>query len=459
MSTLIKNGTIVTAGDTYKADLLIEGSEISKIGKRLKDKADNVIDAKGQYIIPGGIDVHTHLDMPFGGTVSNDDFDTGHKAAAFGGTTTHIDFCIQGKRQSFKKALEGWHKKAEGKASIDYGFHLAITDLNKNAMAELPDLPKMGVSSIKLFMAYKNVLMVDDETMFKAMRIAADSGILTMVHAENGDVIDVLVKEALEENHTDPIWHALTRPHYAEAEATGRAIAMAGMANAPLYVVHMTCESSVDQLRLGQKRGLPVHGETCTQYFFTTERDLAKPSFEGAKYVCSPPMRTREDQRALWDAVEDGTLEVISTDHCVFKMKGQKDLGKGDFSKIPNGVPGIEDRMMMLYSEGVRKGRITLNQWVELTATNPAKLFGLYPNKGTVTVGTDADLVIWNPKAKKTISAKTHHMNVDYNLYEGRTVTGVPSKVFNRGEMIVDGEKWLGRNGRGKFLKRDKVFA
>ena len=459
MTTLIKNGTIITASEAYKADLLIEGEQISKIGKKLKDNADETVDARGHYIIPGGIDVHTHLDMPFGGTVSNDDFDTGHKAAAFGGTTSHIDFCIQGKKQSFKKALEGWHKKARDKASIDYGFHVAITDLNKKTMAELPDLPSMGVSSIKLFMAYKNVLQVDDDTMFKAMRIAADNGILTMVHAENGDVIDVLVSEALENGNTDPIWHAVTRPHYCEAEATGRAIAMSGMTNAPLYVVHMTCESAVDQLRLGQRKGLPVHGETCTQYFFVEDKDLAKPRFQGAKYVCSPPMRTKADQRALWDAIADDTLEVVSTDHCVFNFKGQKDLGKGDFSKIPNGVPGIEDRMMMLYTEGVRKGRISVNRWVELTATNPAKLFGLYPRKGTVTVGADADIVLWNPRGKKTITAKKHHMNVDYNLYEGRTVTGVPAKVFSRGEMIVDGDTWLGDGGRGKFLERSKFKA
>jgi len=457
MSTLIKNGTIVTASDTYKADLLIEGEQITKIGKKLKDNADETIDAKGHYIIPGGIDVHTHLDMPFGGTVSNDDFDTGHKAAAFGGTTSHIDFCIQGKRQSFKKALEGWHKKADGKSGIDYGFHVAITDLNKKTMAELPQLPSMGVTSIKLFMAYKGALMVDDETLFRSMRIAADNGILTMVHAENGDVIDVLVNEALEAGNTDPIYHAKTRPAHAEAEATGRAVAMAGMANAPLYVVHMTCEGALEQLRLGQKKGWNVHGETCTQYFFMTEKDLAKPRFQGAKYVCSPPMRTKADQAALWEAVADGTLEAISTDHCVFKFKGQKDMGKGDFSKIPNGVPGIEDRMMILYSEGVRKKKISLNRWVELTATNPAKLFGLYPKKGTVAVGADADIVLWNPREKKTISAKKHHMNVDYNLYEGKTVTGVPAKVFSRGELIVDGKKWLGENGRGKFLERSKV--
>jgi dihydropyrimidinase len=315
----------------------------------------------------------------------------------------------------------------------------------------------MGVTSIKLFMAYKNVLQVDDDTLFKAMRIAGEHGILTMVHAENGDVIDTLVTEALEEGNTDPIWHAVTRPHWAKAEATGRAIAISGMANAPLYVVHMTCESALDQLRLGQRRGLAVHGETCTQYFFITQKDLARPGFEGAKYVCSPPMRSTEDQRALWQAVADGTLEVVSTDHCVFNFKGQKDLGKGDFSKIPNGVPGIEDRMMMLYSEGVRKGRISINQWVELTATNPAKRFGLYPKKGTVAVGSDADLVIWNPKAKKTIRASDQHQNVDYNLYEGRTVTGVPAQVFSRGELIVDGDTWLGEKGRGQFLKRKKV--
>jgi dihydropyrimidinase len=458
VTTLIKNGTIVTAGDTTRADLLVEGDKISKIGVKLTDKADSVVDARGHYVIPGGIDVHTHLDMPFGGTVSNDDFKTGHIAAAFGGTTSHIDFCIQSKGQSFADALETWHGKARDKAGVDYGFHVAITDLNDRAMRELPSLPEQGVSSIKLFMAYKGTLMVDDETLFRAMQVAAGSGVLTMVHAENGDVIDVLVRDALAGGHTEPVWHARTRPHLAEAEATGRAVALAGMADAALYVVHMTCASAVEQLRLGQWKGLNVHGETCTQYFFMTERDLARPGFEGAKYVCSPPMRTKADGEALWEAVADGTLEIVSTDHCVFNMKGQKDLGRDDFSKIPNGVPGIEDRMMMLYDQGVRKGRLTLNRWVELTATNPAKRFGLYPYKGTVAVGADADLVLWNPKGKKTISAETHHMNVDYNLYEGRTVTGLPAKVWSRGELIVDEGAWLGEAGRGQFLHRDKVY-
>ena len=456
-TTLIKNGTIVNSGETYKADVLIDGERISRIGSSLGRKADNIVDARGQYLIPGGIDVHTHLAMPFGGTVSSDDFYTGHKGAAFGGTTTHLDFCIQGKGQSLEKSLETWHNKADDKACIDYGFHMAITDLNEKTMAEIPKLPSMGVTSIKLFMAYKGVLMVDDDTLFQAMRLAAKSGILSMVHAENGDVIDILTKEALENGNTSPAWHGRTRPHLCEAEATGRASAMAGLADAPLYVVHMTCESAVEQLRLGQKQGLKVFGETCTQYFLTSQADLERPGFEGAKYVCSPPVRTKHDQEALWNAVADGTLAVISTDHCPFNYKGQKDLGKGDFSKIPNGMPGIEDRMYMTYDRGVRKDKISMNKWVELNCTNPAKLFGLYPRKGTVTVGSDADIVLWDTKATKTVSAKTHNMNIDYNVYEGKRIRGLPTKTFRRGRLIVDDGKFLAEEGSGRFLRRERV--
>ncbi len=456
-STLIKNGTIVNSGETYKADVLIEGERISKIGSSLERKADKIVDARGNYLIPGGIDVHTHLAMPFGSTIPSDDFYTGHKAAAFGGTTTHIDCCIQGKGESFAKSIETWHNKADDKACIDYGFHMAITDLNDETIQELPKLPSMGVTSIKLFMAHKGVSQVDDDTLFQAMRIAGKSGILTMVHAENGDVIDTLVKEALEANNTSPAWHGRTRPHLCESEATGRAIAMSGLANAPLYVAHMTCESAVEQLRLGKKQGLNVHGETCTHYFMTLQTDLERQGFEGAKYVCSPPVRSRHDQEALWNAVTDGTLSVISSDHCSFNYKGQKDLGKGDFSKIPNGMPGIEDRMYMTYDRGVRKDKISMNKWVELNCTNPAKLFGLYPRKGTITVGSDADIVLWDSKATKTVSAKTHHMNVDYNAYEGKRIRGLPVKTFRRGHLIVDDGEFLADAGSGRFLRRERA--
>ncbi|MDZ7705767.1 MAG: dihydropyrimidinase [Trueperaceae bacterium] len=343
MSTLIKAGMIITASDTYQADIFIDGGKIQKIGAVLDDPADTVIPADDMYVIPGGIDVHTHLDMPFGGTNSSDNFETGHKAAAFGGTTSHIDFCLQPSGGSFADGLQIWHDKADGKACIDYGFHMAITDLNETALNELPELPAQGVTSIKMFMAYKGVFMVDDETLFRAMQIAGQHGILSMVHAENGDVVDLMVKEAVAAGYTEPHYHAKTRPALVEAEATGRAVHIAGVANAPLYVVHMTCEGALEQLRIGQRQGLDVYGETCTQYFFVTEDDLARPDFEGAKYVCSPPVRTEKDQDALWKAVADGTLAAVSTDHCPFFFEGQKEMGRGDFSKIPNGMPGIEE--------------------------------------------------------------------------------------------------------------------
>jgi dihydropyrimidinase len=462
MRTLISGGTVVTAGDTYEADVLIDGEKIVSVGHGLK--ADTTIDASGKLIIPGGIDVHTHLDMPFGGTVASDDFFTGHRAAAFGGTTAHIDFAIQPKGATLRETLDMWHAKAEGKAAVDYGFHLAITDLPQPVMDEIRQAPEWGVTSLKLFMAYKGSLMIDDATLFRAMEQAAKHRLLIMVHAENGDAIDILVKQALDAGHTDPKYHALTRPAELEAEATNRAIRLAEVAGAPLYVVHVTNAGAVEAIRLARARGrAPIHGETCVQYFFFTKDDLARPGFEGAKWVCSPPFREQSDQEALWRAVGIDDLQVISTDHCDFWYEGGRDgraagkeLGKGDFSKIPNGVPGIEDRMMVLYSEGVRAGRFSLNRWVELCCTNPAKLFGLYPHKGVIAPGADADVVVWDPQATHTISAKTHHQNTDYNLYEGMKVTGMPVVVLSRGTVIVEHGTWKGQAGAGRFLKRQR---
>ncbi len=465
MRTLIAGGTVVTASDTYQADVLIEDEKITGVGHGFK--ADKTIDATGKYVIPGGIDVHTHLDMPFGGTVASDDFFTGHRAAAFGGTTSHIDFAIQPKGATLRETLDMWHAKANSKAAIDYGFHLAITDLPDSVMDEIKQAPEWGVTSLKLFMAYKGALMIDDATLFRAMEQAAKHGLLIMVHAENGDAIDILVRQALEAGNTDPKYHALTRPPELEAEATERAIRLAEVSGAPLYVVHVTNAGAAQAIRLARQRGKGrIHGETCVQYFFFTKDDLARPGFEGAKWVCSPPFREKSDQEALWQAVGVNDLQVISTDHCDFWYEGGKDgrnpgkeLGKGDFSKIPNGVPGIEDRMMVLYTHGVRGGRFSLNRWVELCCTNPAKLFGIYPQKGVIAPGADADIVVWDPAATRTLSAKTSHQNTDYNLYEGMKVTGVPSVVLLRGNVVVEGDEWKGSAGSGRFLHRQRFGA
>ena len=461
MRTLIKGGMIVTASDLYQADVLIEDEQIATIGHGLA--GDVTIDASGKYVIPGGIDVHTHLDMPFGGTVSSDDFFTGHRAAAFGGTTMHIDFVIQPKGATLREALDMWRAKAEGKAAIDYGFHIAITDLPDSILEEIPQCVEWGVTSLKLFMAYKGALQVDDMTLFRAMQQAAKHGLLIMVHAENGDAIDVLIKEAVAAGNLAPKYHALTRPPELEAEATNRAIRLAEVAGAPLYVVHLTNYGALEAVRLARGRGKPIYAETCVQYFFFTKDDLARPGFEGAKWVCSPPFREQSDQQALWKGVFDNSLQVISTDHCPFWLEGGKDgrtpgkeLGKDNFAKIPNGCPGIEDRMMVLYTQGVRAGLFSLNRWVELCCTNPAKLFGMYPRKGTIAPGSDADIVIWDPDATHTISAATQHQRTDYNLYEGMEITGVPSVVLSRGRVLVQDGQWKGQQGAGRFVARKR---
>ncbi|MBI5496053.1 MAG: dihydropyrimidinase [Deltaproteobacteria bacterium] len=466
MKTLIRNGTLVTASDTYPADLLIDGEKIALVGTDLPAGDARVIDAKGKFVLPGGIDAHTHLDLPFGGTVASDDFYTGHKAAAFGGTTCHIDFVIQGKGETLHQAVENWHKKSDRKAAVDYGFHLAITDLNDKVLDEIPSMGREGVTSLKLFMAYKGSLQVDDTTLFKALVKSADAGMLVMVHAENGDAIDVLVKDAVSKGRLTPEWHALTRPDWAEAEATMRAVSLAGVAGAPLYVVHVTCAKAVDQIAYGRARGLKVMGETCTQYFFFSVDDLRRP--DGAKWVCSPPVRSHADNEALWAAVKNDTLQTVATDHCPFFFDGTremmyegkpvkfagKELGGGNFSKIPNGVPGIEDRMPILWTHGVGKGRMSMNRLVELCCTNPAKIFGLYPRKGTLAAGADADVVIWDPNLRRKMGVQTSHQRTDYNLYEGWDVTGMPEKVFVRGRLLVDGETWHGEPGSGAWLKR-----
>ncbi len=455
MSVLIKGGRIVTAAEDVVGDVYVEGERITLIGESLDVAADQVIDATGKLVLPGCVDPHTHLDMPFGGTVTIDDFTSGQTAAAFGGTTCHVDFCIQGRGQSFAEALETWHGKREGKAIIDSGFHIAVTDLAEGgSLEELATLPEQGVTSYKLFMAYKGALMVDDETLFRTMEVAADTGALVMVHAENGDAIAVLVEQALAAGNTAPRYHALTRPPELEGEATNRAIQLARVAGCPLYVVHVSCKDAVDPIAAAREKGWNVWGETCTQYLFVDDTFLERPGFEGAKYVYTPPPRPKHHQDVLWNAVRTDVLSAITTDHCAFLWQGQKTLGQDDFSKIPNGAPGLEDRLRMIHHFGVGQGRISLSRMVELLATNPAKLFGLYPRKGTIAVGADADVVVFDPERRTTISAASQHSKSDYNLYEGVEVVGDVETVLIRGTVVVDGGELKVEPGFGRHIAR-----
>jgi dihydropyrimidinase len=455
MSVLIKGGRVLTAADDYVGDVYVEGERISLIGESLDVQADKVIDATGKYVLPGAVDPHTHLDMPFGGTVTIDDVESGQTAAAFGGTTCHVDFVIQPQGSTFMAALDDWKSKANGKQVIDMGYHMAVTDLKEGGtLEELASLPDEGVTSYKLFMAYKGALMVDDETLFRTMQVAAETGALVMVHAENGDAIDVLVKEALAAGHTEPKYHALTRPPETEGEATNRAIQLARVAGSPLYVVHVSCAEAVEPIAIAREKGWDVWGETCTQYFFVDYTFLERPDFEGAKYVYTPPPRDKANQDVLWNAVRTDILSVVSTDHCAFLWDGQKTMGKDDFSKIPNGGPGLENRLQMIHEFGVRSGRVSLNRMVELLATAPAKLFGLYPRKGTIAVGSDADIVVFDPEKKVTISAATQHSRSDYNLYEGTEVTGSPEVVLLRGHVLVEDGELVASPGVGQFVAR-----
>lgn len=455
--TLVKDGTVVTAADRYQADILIDEGSIVAIGKGLNLPADTVVDAAGKLVLPGGIDVHTHLDMPFGGTTSADDFETGTVAAAHGGTTTLIDFAIQDFGQGLYPAFDGWRGRAEGRAVIDYAFHMIVRELTEQVSGDMDRMVKdEGVTSFKLFMAYPGVFQVDDATIFRALLKTRDNGGLICMHAENGGVIDTLVKEALRQGHKAPKWHALTRPTRAEGEATGRAIALAEMAGVPIYIVHLSCSDALEKVKQARDMGLPAYAETCPQYLFLSYEDYERPGFEGAKYVMSPPLRERWNQEALWKGLSKNDLQVVSTDHCPFCMNEppQKQLGADDFSKIPNGAPGIETRLMLLWDGGVRTGKIDAHRFVEITSTNPARMFGLWPKKGTVAVGSDGDLVVWDPDKEVTLSAKTHHMKVDYNPYEGRTIKGAPHTVLSRGEVIVHDGQFTGRKGRGQFVKR-----
>src|SRR5881275_1915391 len=453
--TIIANGKVVTATDTYVADLAISGGKVTAIGQNLaRENVKRVLDAKGKYVLPGGIDVHTHLEMPFGGTTSADDFETGTRAAAFGGTTTLIDFAIQYKGQSLRTAFDTWMKKASQKAVCDYAFHCIITELGDTQLKEMNALVREGVTSFKLFMAYPGVFMLDDASIFKALQTTAKNGGLVCMHAENGSAIDVIVQQALAEGKKAPKYHALTRPTTAEAEATSRAIALAEMAGAPVYIVHLSCNDALEKVREARDRGLPAYAETCPQYLYLSIENFDVPGFEGAKYVFTPPLREKWHQEKLWQGLAKDTLQVVSTDHCPFCFKEQKELGKDDFTKIPNGGPGIEHRLSLVYTGGVHGKHFSPNRFVQLVSTAPAKLFGLYPRKGTIAVGSDADLVIFDPHHEEVISAKTHHMRVDYSMFEGIRTKGAAKTVFSRGRAVIDAGKFVGRPGAGQFLRR-----
>ncbi len=455
MGLLIKNGTVVTAEKTFAADILLEGASIKEIRAGIPAAdGQKVLDASGMLLLPGGIDPHTHLDMPFGGTTSSDDFETGTRAAAIGGTTTIVDFAIQARGTKMRNALDTWWKKAENKACIDYGLHMIVTDLGEAGLEDMDDMVREGVASFKLFMAYPAVLQVDDATIFRALKQTAKNGALICMHAENGGVIDVIVQQALAEGKTAPVYHALTRPTMAEAEAVHRAIALSEIAGAPVYIVHLSSEDALNEVREARSRGIPAFAETCPQYLLLSIDEMKRPGFEGAKYVFTPPLREKENLPKLWDGLQQDNLQVVSTDHCPFCFEDQKILGKDDFTKIPNGGPGIENRLQLMHHHGVNAGKISLNRFVEIVATAPAKIFGMYPKKGTLAVGSDADIVVWDPQAAHLISAKTHNMRVDYSMFEGFQVRGNARQVFSRGELIVEHGKFLGRAGRGEYLRR-----
>jgi dihydropyrimidinase len=453
--TIIKNGTIVTAIETTLADVGISGGKIAAIAGQLSpENATQTIDASDHLLLPGGIDVHTHLDMPFGGTMSADDFQTGTIAAAFGGTTTLIDFAIQYKGQTLRHAFDTWMKKAHDKATIDYAFHCIITDLGSAQLEEMADLIREGVTSFKLFMAYPGVFMLDDASIFRAMSQAAKHSGLICMHAENGGAIDVIVQQALAEGKRAPKYHALTRPTTAEAEATSRAIALAEMAGCPVYIVHLSCNDALEKVREARDRGLPAYAETCPQYLYLSLENMNGPGFDAAKYVFTPPLREKWHQEKLWHGLTHDALQVVSTDHCPFCFKEQKELGIDDFTKIPNGGPGIEHRLSLIYTGGVHGKRFSPNRFVEVVATAPAKLFGLFPRKGTIAVGSDADLVVFDPNQEQVISAKTHHMRVDYSMFEGIQIKGLPKTVLSRGRPVIDAGQFVGRPGHGQFLRR-----
>ncbi len=455
--TLITGGLVITAADEVHADVLIEDGRIAAVAaagtQEWSASADRVIDATGRYVIPGGVDVHTHMELPFGGTFASDTFETGTQAAAWGGTTTIVDFAVQTKGQSLHAGLDAWHAKADGNCAIDYGFHMILSDVNDRTLKEMDLLVESGCTSFKLFTAYPGVFYSDDGQILRAMQKASMNGGMIMMHAENGIAIDVLVEQALQRGETDPRFHGEVRKALLEAEATHRVIKLAQVAGAPVYVVHVSAQEAVAELARARDEGLPVFGETCPQYLFLSTDDLAEPDFEGAKYVCSTPLRPKEHQAALWRGLRTNDLQVVSTDHCPFCFVGQKELGRGDFSKIPNGMPGVENRMDLLH-QAVLDGHISRRRWIEIACATPARMFGLYGRKGTIAPGADADVVIYDPAAEQVMSAETHHMNVDYSAYEGKRVTGRVESVLSRGELVIDGREFVGRAGHGAYLAR-----
>jgi dihydropyrimidinase len=456
MRTLISNGTIVSADGSQRADVLIDGETIAAIGADLAAAgltADETIDATGKYVIPGAIDVHTHMELPFGGTFAKDTFETGTRAAAFGGTTTIVDFAVQTKGQSLRDGLDAWHEKAEGNAVADYGFHMIMSDVNDDTLKEMDSLVAEGVPDFKLFTAYPGVFYSDDGAIFRAMQQTAKNGGLIMMHAENGMAIDVVAAQTVEAGTTDPIGHGLARKAIFEGEATNRVIRLAEAAGVPIYIVHLSAKEALAEIRAARDRGTAAFAETCPQYLFLSLDDLGH-GFEGAKFVCSPPLRPADHQHDLWQGLVKDDLQVVSTDHCPFDFHDQKQLGQGDFRKIPNGLPGVEDRVDLMHDGGVVGGRISKERWVEVISTAPAKLFGMYPRKGSVSVGADADLVVYDPARTRTISAKTHHMAVDYSCYEGRQVQGASDVVLSRGSVIVRDGAFTGQKGHGRFVKR-----
>ena len=455
MRTLIANGTVVTADGSYPADVLVDGERIAALGSGIGAmvQADETIDASGKYVIPGGIDVHTHMKLPFGGTFAKDDFETGTRAAAFGGTTSIVDFAVQSKGKSLREGLDAWHALAEGMAVTDYGFHMIMSDVNDDSLAEMDQLVAEGVPDFKLFTAYPGVFFSDDGAIFRAMQQTGKNGGLIMMHAENGLAIDIVAADLVADGKTDPLYHGIARYPVFEGEATNRVIRLAEAAQVPVYIVHLSAHDALEAVRDARDRGSQAFAETCPQYLFLSLDDLGN-GFEGAKFVCSPPLRTADHQDVLWTGLVKDDLQVVSTDHCPFDFHGQKELGRGDFRKIPNGLPGVEDRVDLLHDGGVVGGRISRERWVEIISTAPAKIFGMFPRKGTIAVGSDADIVVYDPNATHTISATTHHMDCDYSCYEGRSVQGRSDIVLSRGSVIVRDGQFTGRKGAGRFIRR-----
>jgi dihydropyrimidinase len=461
MTIMISGGTVVTSTGAAVADVLVDGERIvalvepdTALAGSLARAADRVIDARGRYVLPGGIDGHTHMEMPFGGTHSVDTFETGTRAAAWGGTTTIVDFAVQAKGTSLLSTLDKWHSKADGNCAIDYGFHMIVSDVTDTSLKEMESCVEAGVNSFKMFMAYPGVFYATDGEILRAMQQAERIGGLVMMHAENGIAIDQLVAQALAAGRTAPVEHGLTRPPELEAEATSRAITLAKVTGAPLYIVHLSASQALDAVTVARDTGQNVFAETCPQYLYLSIDDLAKPDFEGAKFVASPPLRPKEHQASLWKGLRTNDLSVVSTDHCPFCFNEQKELGRSDFSKIPNGIPGVEHRMDLLH-QGVAAGELSLSRWVEVSSTTPARMFGLYPRKGTIQAGSDADIVIYDPTATQILSVSTHHMNVDYSAYEGMRITGRVETVLSRGKVVIDNGEYKGSAGHGKFLTRE----